>query len=240
MPTLDETLKRLAVTFTVRDVMILDKALVCAGDEVDAIRLSKDNPDFSIIPIRRNGELGEYFERDSRTTNAITLSDVIGDGTDLLELVDIFVEREFCFVMCYRQVGGYVHYSDLNHDLVKLTFYVILQAVERKVLGSLRVKDTDQSEYLSRWLPDRFDQLQRQYRRDGDAARGLFNYLNISDILRLGVKAGTIQVDDSLIKPMKETRDGAAHVSENLVADYESVKMLARVKQECLRILAAI
>ena len=108
------------------------------------------------------------------------------------------------------------------------------------MLGSLRVKDTDQSEYLSSWLPDRFDQIQTQYRRDGDAARGLFNYLNISDILRLGVKAGTIQVDDSLVKPMKETRDGAAHVSENLVADYESVKMLARVKQGCLRILAAI
>ena len=239
MSATEETLKRLAVTFVVRDIMVSKNALTCAADEIDAVRVSKDNPDFSVIPIRRNGELDAYFERDSRTTKTITLDDLISDGTSLLDLFDIFVDSEFCFVLHDRRVAGYVHYSDLDHDLVKLTFYVILQALERQALSSLRVKDADQREYLNRWLdPCRFNQIEMSYKRNGDAARSRFNYLNISDILKLAVKVGTIHFDDDcVIKAIKDARDGAAHVSESLVTDYASVSSLRKVKYECLRIL---
>jgi len=36
---------------------------------------------------------------------------------------------------------------------------------------------------------------------------------------------------------MKRMRDGAAHVLENFVSDYDDVKKLASVRRECLRIL---
>jgi hypothetical protein len=77
----------------------------------------------------------------------------------------------------------------------------------------------------------------QQYKRDGDAARSLFNYLDIADILRLAIKAGTIQIDDDVIKAMKTTRDEAAHALENIVADYHAIRKLADVKRESLRIL---
>ena len=100
------------------------------------------------------------------------------------------------------------------------------------------LRRNDDREYLSRNLdPCRFAQISQQYKRDGDAARSLFNYLNISDILRLAVKAGTIQIDDEVIKSMKTTRDKAAHALENIVADYHAISRLATVKRECLRIL---
>jgi hypothetical protein len=119
---------------------------------------------------------------------------------------------------------------------VKLTFYVILEALERMALSSIR--PSDDREYLADNLdPKRFNQVAEQYKRAGDAARSLFNYLNIADILRLAVKAGTIQMDDEVIKAMKEIRDGAAHPLENLVDSYSDVKKLATVKRECLRIL---
>jgi hypothetical protein len=236
MPTLEETLKRLAITFSVRDIMIPGTGLVCAGDEIEAAEVSGENPDFNVIPIRQNGKLIGYFERDSHTAREIALNDLISDGTSLLDLVEIFEDREFSFILSHRQIAGYVHFSDLNHHLVKLTFYVILEALERQVLNSTRRKDD--REYLSGNLdPNRFAQITQQYHRAGDAARSLFNYLNISDILRLAAKAGTIQIDDDAIKAMKEARDGAAHASENIVADYEAVKRLAKVKRECLRIL---
>src|SRR5205085_6037924 len=112
-------------------------------------------------------------------------------------------------------IAGYVHFSDLNHHLVKLTFYVMLEALGRHALSSNPQKDD--REYLTKNLdPSRFTQIDRQYKRDGDAARSLFNYLNVSDILRLAVKAGTIQLGDNAIKTMKDTRDGAAHASENI------------------------
>lgn len=236
MPTIEDTLKRLAITFTARDIMIPDVGLTCAGDGIEAASVSKGYPDFSVIPIRRNAKLTAYFLRDSRVLREIILSDLISDGTSLLDLVEIFEDREFCFVLTHREIAGYVHFSDLNHHLVKLTFYVILEALERHALSS--IPHENDREYLSNNLdPSRFTQVDKQYKRDGDAARSLFNYLNISDILRLAVKAGTIELNKNVIKAMKDIRDGAAHASENIVADFESVKKLATVRRECLRIL---
>jgi hypothetical protein len=80
-------------------------------------------------------------------------------------------------------------------------------------------------------------QIEEAYKRAGKAARNLVSYLNVSDILRLAVKTGPINVEDGLIKAMKEVRDGAAHVSENLVSSYDDVTRLANVKRECLRVL---
>jgi hypothetical protein len=236
MPTTEETLKRLAITFAVRDIMIPKAGLVCAADEIDAATVSKDHPDFSVVPLRRNAKLTGYFLRDSQTSREINLNDLISDGTSLLDLVEIFEDREFSFVLTHREIAGYVHFSDLNHHLVKLTFYVILEALERHALSS--IPQTNDREYLSKTLdPVRFTQIDKQYKRDGDAARSLFNYLNISDILRLAVQAGTLALDDYVIKAMKEIRDGAAHASETIVADFEAVKKVATVKRECLRVL---
>jgi hypothetical protein len=235
MPRLEETLKRLAITFTVRDIMIPVSDLVCASDESQAVAVSAEHPDFSVIPIPHHGKLTSYFERDLRSTKKITLNDLISDGTSLLDLVQILEGREFSFVLS-QHIEGYVHFLDLNNHLVKLTFYVILEALERQALKS--IQPSNDREYLSRNLdPLRFKQIEEQFKRAGDAARSLFNYLNISDILKLAVKAGTIRMDDEVIKAMRETRDGAAHPLENLVARYGDVEKLAKVKRECLRIL---
>src|ERR1017187_8227843 len=182
MPTIEETLKRLAITFTAKDIMIPEAGLTCADNEVDAAGLSQDNPDFSVIPIRQNTKLVGYFLRDSRTSRQIVLKDLISDGTSLLDLVEILEDREFSLVLSHREIAGYVHFSDLNHHLVKLAFYVIFEALERQALIS--IPRTDDREYLRNNLdPSRFTQIENKYKRDGDAARSLFNYLNISDIL---------------------------------------------------------
>jgi hypothetical protein len=236
MPTIEETLKRLAITFTAKDIMIPEAGLTCADNEVDAAGLSQDNPDFNVIPIRQDTKLVGYFLRDSRTSRQIVLKDLISDGTSLLDLVEILEDREFSFVLSHREIAGYVHFSDLNHHLVKLAFYVIFEALERQALIS--IPRTDDREYLRNNLdPSRFTQIENKYKRDGDAARSLFNYLNISDILRLATKAGTIQLDDEVISTVKDVRDKASHAIENIVIDHPSVKRLATVKRECLRIL---
>jgi hypothetical protein len=236
MPTVKETLKRLSITFTARDIMVPHGELVCAGSEIEAEMVSKANPDFSIIPIKRKGKLDGYFERDTHITREIALSDLLSDGTSLLDLVEIFEERQFCFILSHRQIAGYVHFSDLNHHLVKLTFYVILEALERKLLNAIQREDA--KEYLSRNLdPDRFEQIVRQYKRHGDAARNLFSYLNISDILQLAVKTRNLRMESDTIRAAKRFRNGAAHPSLNLVGNYHEVKKLGTVKRECLRIL---
>ena len=236
MPPTEATLNRLAVAFTVRDVMTPSAGLVCAANDMQAGRVSDNNPDFDVIPIQQNGTLTGYFERKSGRTKRITPTDLIADGTSLLDLVEILEERQFSFVLIRQKIEGYVHFSDLNHQLVKLTFYVILEALERMALNSIRSRSDRES--LKRDLDtERFKQIEKAYKRAGRAARNLASYLNLSDILRLAAKTGQISVEDGLIKAMKKVRDGAAHGSENLVSSYDDVTTLANVKRECLRVL---
>jgi len=236
MPSLEATLNRLAVTFTARDIMTGNPDLVCGVNDRDAASKSAANPDFDVIPIQRDGRLTGYFQRDNRSTKRITASDLISDGTSLLDLVDILEVRPFAFVLTRERIQGYLHFSDLNHQLVKLTFYVILEAIERMALNSIRGRDDRES--LKRDLdPLRFKQIEDAYKRAGQAARSLVSYLNVSDLLRLAGKDGTIHIEDKVIKEMKTVRDGSAHVSENLVSTYADVPRLGRVKRDCLRIL---
>lgn len=241
MPTLDETLKRLATTFTVRDIMIPSSKLVCADNEEQAAVVSDANPDFNVIPIRREGKVTAYFERTSRTTTEFTPSDLIADGAKLLDLVEILEGREFVFVLSSdKDEGyGYVHFSDLNHHLVKLTFYVLLAALERLTLESIKGKDDHDS--LKRHLnPGRFNYIQRRYKDAGEAARSLVSYLNICELLGLAASAGTLHVEKDVAKAMLSARDGASHASKNLVSSHREVSELVRVKKECQRVLGAM
>ncbi len=232
---LTDALKHLTTTFTVRDVMTPEVRLVCAPDPERAPDVSAANPDFNVIPIKKDGVLSAYFERDSRCCGAIEVGDLISDGTKLLDLVDIFQGRQFSFVLTNRRVDGYVHYSDLNHQMMKWTFYVMLEAVERLALDSLRLGK--ERAYLEAKLgSERFKQVVQAYKRAGDNGRSLLTYLNIADILRLAVSEGAFQLDEASILLMKEVRNWASHVILDL-APGTAVRNLSVVKRECLGLL---
>jgi hypothetical protein len=216
--------------------MVSINDLVCATDASDAKKESKHHPSFSYIPIKGGNGLSAYYCRDTRKVDSIRVPDLISDGTGILDLVDALENRKFAFILGPRQIDGYVHYSDLNHPLVKLTFYVLLEGVERFALDSVMNKLND--DFLKKTLGEpRFRQIQQSYKRSGDAGQSIINYLNISDILKLACAAETLVIDAGLIKTVKRVRNGAAHVSENLVSDYSDVMKLAQVKAQCLRVL---
>lgn len=150
--------------------------------------------------------------------------------------MDILERREFVFVLGPKQIDGYVHFSDLNHPLVKLTFYMLLEGVERFALDSVKPRLTE--DYLEVGLgTPRFEQVQTFYKRAGNAGQSLINYLNIADILKLARRAGTLEIEEGWIQAVKNVRDGASHVSENLVSEYGDVNKLAQVKSQCLQLL---
>lgn len=119
--------------------------------------------------------------------------------------------------------------------MVKWTFYVMLEAVERLALEHLR--PGDERAYLKEKLnPERFKQIEGMYERAGDNGRSLVTYLNVADILRLAVSDGAIQLDETSIRFMKDVRDWAAYVLYDLSPE-TAVRNLAIVKRECLRLL---
>lgn len=239
MPHIEETLNRLAKAFTVKDIMTPRTALVCAANDSQATKVSDDNPDYDVIPIRHDGTLTGYFERKSRRVSKIMPDDLIADATSLLDLVEIFEERQFSFVLSRQKIEGYVHFSDLNHQLVKLTFYVLLEAVERMALSSIQ-KNCDHESLKKELGTERLGQIEKAYKRAGRAARDLVSYLNISDMLQIAANMSTVSVEGRFVKAIKKVRDGAAHTTENLVSSYDDVKVLSNVKRECLRVLGGL
>ncbi len=239
MTSVGDNLKRIATAFTVRDIMVNTRELVCATVDSDASIVSRAYPDFSVIPVRTEAGIASYYLRDSGKIASVILGDLISDGTALLDLVDILNKQQFAFVLGPRQIDGYVHYSDLNHHLVKLSFYVLLEAVERFAIESVKPRLSD--EYLKAVLGEaRFKQIECWYKRSGDAGQSVINYLNIADALKLARRAGFLHMEDDVIGAIKDARDGAAHALENLVADYTDVSKLAEMKRQCLQILGAV
>jgi hypothetical protein len=233
---LTNALKHLTDTFAVKDIMTGKSRLICAKDADAAPAVSASHPDFSVIPIMKDGELIAYFEREAKIVRPIEVGDLVSEGTTLLNMVDILQRRTFSFVLTDQRIGGYVHYSDLNHQMVKWTFYVMLEAVERLALENLR--PGDERVYLKEKLsPERFRQIEGMYERAADNGRSLMTYLNLADILRLAVSDGTIQLNETSITFMKVVRDWAAHVLYDLSPE-TAVQNLAIVKGECLRLLS--
>ena len=78
--------------------------------------------------------------------------------------------------------------------MVKWTFYVMLEAVERQALENLR--PGNERAYLKEKVSlERFKQIEDMYERAGDNGRSLMTYLNLADILRLTVSDGAIKLD---------------------------------------------
>jgi hypothetical protein len=219
--------------------MVLSGTLVSASNSDDAARVSKEHPDFNVIPIRREGLLTGYFERDGEVVKEISVDDLTSDGTSLIDLVEILEDRDFAFVLGERKIRGYVHYSDLNHSLIKLTFYVLCEAVERVAFNVITQAGGDAC-VRKKLDPVRLSQVEGSQSRSGDAARNLLSFLNIADMLRIGQALGRLSIEEHVVKEIKTVRDGAAHVSDEFITSKADVRRLNSVKRECLRILGSL
>jgi hypothetical protein len=58
------------------------------------------------------------------------------------DAVDILTTRPRAFVLVRDRVQGYIHFSDLNRPIVKLPFFVLLEAVERYFFDMLGAEIT--------------------------------------------------------------------------------------------------
>jgi hypothetical protein len=103
----DDTLERLAFTFSARDFMTGKDDLNCANsDDMARIQL-EEHPDFDVIPVLdKNGEIGSYFERERNKGRPFCRGDIVSDSTSILSLVSILQSRKFCFILGEDKVVG--------------------------------------------------------------------------------------------------------------------------------------
>jgi len=224
------------------------------GDHVEKLR----EKGFSILPIRRNGQIKYYARLDDleKAPPSTPLSDVclpitedvvLSPSTLLSQLLEKLTENDFYFIKEERNIIGIVTYADLNNRGVKLLFYPLLIELESLLSSLVRSKyDSDsllkrfgnviRSESIGNWMKDRL--------KDVDAH--LVEYLCFSELVeilgqdkelrdRLGFKSKS-EVDKEL-RGLNELRNRVMHAPRSLIRSRDEVGRLNEWYHKLERIL---
>lgn len=218
------TLTQLAKTFTVRDVMVEAVDLVRAQNQSEAQEILQHHTGFDVIPISVNGSIEAYYCRDSSRVKQIRSDDLVSDGTSLLDLPSLLIRRKFFFVLSTNAVCGYIHFADLNKGQMKLPFFVLFEAVERRLWSFITNKpididlrsvlDTERSQALEK-------RMQRARKKDVDA--GWDGLLSFNEIIRFCVYYGILDLEHEERDLLSSIRNRIVHSDKLLVNEHKTI-----------------
>jgi hypothetical protein len=221
----NQKLNRLSLIFSVQDIMTEANQLRRADNIKNAENLFYE---FDIVPYPRKGNLEGFFKRDSKDLHNIEPRYLLSEGTSLLELPELFNNNLFYFIISGNRIVGYVHYSDLNKPIVKIPFFAMFQAVERKLWD--KIKNQISEEILQNiFEPKQVEDFKKKKRRAeaNNIDIGWVGVFSFPYILRLARYFGLIDLTSEDIKLLKEIRNKVSHSDYYLVGSQKDVKDLA-------------
>ena len=219
--------------------MVPAEKLVKAKTIEDAYLLLEEYDDFNLIPLETEDNITAYVERNNPGLKSIDLNLVMGIGCSILDLVDVLAERQFCFVLGKWGIEGYVHFSDLNHHLVDLPYYILLQAVETHVVSLIQDQFTQDNLYKV-FEGAVVNKITRDFEKNkiNDANRSLLNEVNLNKMLKFARYFGLSDLEDEEIDELYKVRNSLAHAPERLIKKHDDVRILMRTTRQCYRILS--
>jgi hypothetical protein len=241
MVSLDNTLERIALSFTVKDIMVPVDRLIKAPDDLSAKHLLTERTEFDVIPIYKNGEIVRYLERGETHARFVTVSDTISGGTSIFSVIDILQKRRFGFVLGGNRVVGYIHFSDLNNSVIKIPFYVMFEALEYALTERIHSLITE--EMLGKVLdPERCDRVKKQMRsrQKTKSDFGWTSLMYFGEIISFARHLGFIQPTDEEISILANIRNRVDHATDPLINNHNGIVRLANAKRICLGLLEAL
>ncbi len=234
------TLERLASTFAARDIMVSEGRLICASTEIEAKQKLIDYPSFDVIPIKVLGEIREYLRRGNISPIPIQVEDLVSDSTPILELANILSRREFCFVLSGKRISGYIHFSDLNNQLVKIPYFVLLEAVESRIATKIDQLITESD--LDIVLPCRSSYIKKQMKKlaEEHADRGYINFLSFGEMLKFACHYKVLDLQEKDVKWVTDVRNRVDHADSPLIQTQRDAVKLVRAQEICLYVLNQI
>jgi hypothetical protein len=222
--------------------MVTGTGLVCADTEDHARLLLARHSDFDVISIRRKGVLTAYMERGSGKIHDIALDDLITESTGLLEAVDVLARRRHAFVLVRDRVSGYIHFSDFNHPIVKVPFFILLEAVERRCFESLATKLSPailtKALGVERFRTVEQKLLEQQRRR---ANLGWAAVLSFAEKLLCTQHLEGIVTNIRDIHSLSKVRNLVCHAgSDLLVESHDDIRRLVKARDTSYKILEAL
>jgi hypothetical protein len=171
----------------------------------------------------------------------IKVGDLISEATSIIDVVEVLAYRPRAFVLVQNRIGGYVHFSDLNRPIVKLPFFVLLEAVERYFFNKLASAIT--LETLSKVLDaPRVEALSKKMEVLKKKRSNLNNWaalLGFKELLLCAHWLGAIETRVSELDSLSKVRNLVCHAATTdlLVEQYSHVRRLANAKKLCLGLL---
>lgn len=236
-----EIMSRLAREFVVRDIMVYGAELVCAEELSEAANLLRSRQDFDVIPIRGQRGLVAFLTRSTTEPTLIGVNDLVSESTSILDTVDLLVQRRHLFVLVRDGVLGYLHFSDLNRPIVKLPFFVLLEAVERCLFDRLRHR-IDVALLQKTLTASRLSQVRKRMQRLRDSSANLdwASLLHFGELLSCAKQLDAIRPTAEEQEALTKVRNLVAHASSGPLVDaHEQVARLASARDVCYRILGS-
>jgi hypothetical protein len=240
MTDLFDTLQRLITSFVASDIMIPKDQILSAENEVKALQLLNQNPQYDVIPLNSNGHLVGFLERGNAKSKRIQIEDAVSAGTPILDIVGSFCDRQHLFVLGQCEIIGLIHFSDLNDSVVKLPYFLLLEGLERKITDSIRPSVNEHA--LSRIItdPKRLREImgKNSELQNKKADRDLVSLLYFREILESACYFDKLQLETSRIEDLSCIRNRVAHAAaDELIESQQDVRRLIRVHRICMDLL---
>lgn len=232
----EEQLLLLKRQYLVERVMIDRKRLTRATTEEEAKAYYGD---YDVVPFPKTGIINGYFSKYHIGPNDIEKSVLIGGGTSILDLIELFSQRNFYFVLHANEVAGFIHYSDLNQPYVRIPLYGIMQIVETTSWNKINdlIDEKDIKDVVTRSF-DRLLSTKKKNERN-NVGQGWIGVLNLPEILRLARLYRKNKLSDTEIEDIRLVRNKLAHPHGNLVDKKEDISALATGYKSCMKIIAS-
>lgn len=235
-----QTLAALGTAFTVRDIMIPAERLTRARD-YDSARAVLEDPEcrYDVIPLPEVGPMTQYVTRTCVRPKRIEVPLLVSDGTSILDLLDTLSDRQqFSFVLSRNCICGYVHYSDLNDSLVKVPFFVLLEAVERSLWRTIAPQRNDS--VLEGILdPQRWTAVKKRLVRERmkNVDRGFEGILSFDEIIGAGQHLGSVKLTDTERQAIAAVRNRVDHNDRPLVPDLNHLTKIVQARDTAKRLI---
>lgn len=240
MTEITQTLQRLAQGFIARDIMVPASDLICGATLDEAKNLLTEYPQYDLIPIRRANQIVAYLERGSSGITSLRIEHLTSDGTPILDVLDALAKHRQTFLVARQEIAGMIHFSDLSDPVVKLPFFVLLEALERRLADLLRGRINEQN--LPSLIPDgqRCEFLFAKMRnlRAKRADKDFVTLLYFKEILQAAKALGVVSLKGDRLDQLAKVRTLVAHAAiDELVESHDDVRRLRLVRDTSLELL---
>ena len=230
-----DTLDRLLKVFSAEDLMTHVKQLKRADTIENASYLFNE---YDVVPYPKDGKISGYFYHKNIGIKEIEPNILLSHGTSIFDVIKLFGQNQFYFILSTNEVIGYIHFSDLNKPFTKIPLFAMFEAVERRLWE--KFKDRINEDHLRQVFEEnevkRFIK-KKEFNIKRNVDIGWTGVFTFPYILRLSRLYGLTDLTDYDIKLLKETRNKLAHSDRNLVNSYNDVKRLIESQELCLSII---